>query len=139
MESTLNSHRIQPSAPAAASEHVRPADAKTWPCTGGCGKGMLAPVAKCPECILATRRARDAEKFDSAGGGLAKSPEEAKARDKAVLDLLRHGPTSFDRLVTVMPGEFLSDDARSSATRSSVLRLKVKGHLRIAPEGYALA
>jgi hypothetical protein len=99
---------------------------------------MPAPGAKCPDCILRDRRDRDASKVD-AGGGIARSPEEAQARDRAILDLLQFGPAQMERIAQTLPGEFLSEDARMSACRSALLRMKVKGIVQIVPEGWARA
>jgi hypothetical protein len=103
---------------------------------------MPAPGAKCPDCILAARREREASKVvdvAAAGGSIARTPEEAQLRDRALLDLLQFGPANFERLVSVMPGTFLSDEARTSACRLALLRMKVKGTVVIVPEGYARA
>lgn len=69
----------------------------------------------------------------------AKTPEEAQARDRAILDRLKLGPASFEQLVALLPGDFESAWAREKACRSSILRMKTKGQLRIVPEGYAEA
>lgn len=118
---------------------------KTWPCTGGCGKGRPAPGDTCPDCILARRQAREATKLATEGSGearaesLASSPAIAEARNAAVLERLKHGPASFEQLVTVIPSENLSAAAKEQACRSTVLRLKVKGLVKIVQEGYARA
>ncbi len=101
---------------------------------------MSAPGAKCPDCILAARRERDAVKVAAAPiAGLAKSGDEAQARDRAILDLLQFGPASFERLMNVMPGTFETSDARQSACRMAVIRMKAKGLVKVVPEGYARA
>src|ERR1051326_2001285 len=124
-----------PRMPAPAGTRV--GGSKTWPCTGGCGKGMLAPGAKCPDCILQDRRLREKAKIptpapsaEALEGARAKSPEEAQARDRAILDRLKAGPASFEQLAAALPGEFASSWARESACRSAVLRLKAKGQLQ---------
>lgn len=111
---------------------------------------MPAPGAKCPDCILAARQAKDRDQlaarqpaadapvaFDPAS--LAKSPAVAQARERAVRDLLQFGPAVFDRLVSVMPDADLTPSARESACRSTLTRMTVKKTVRIVPEGYALA
>jgi hypothetical protein len=116
---------------------------------------MLAPGAKCPDCILQDRRLRESKHMTPASApaarvptpppagvvddGFAKSPEEVEARDRAILDRLKQGPASFEQLVAVMPGEFASSWARESACRNCVIRLKAKGRLQIVKDGYAAA
>ncbi len=113
---------------------------------------MLAPGARCPDCILARQRERQQPQLEeqrTAPGpatnsaaaheeGRAKSPEQAAARDHAVTTLLKAGPASFDALMASLPDAGLSPAARESACRSTLLRLKTKGMIKIAPEGYAL-
>lgn len=111
---------------------------------------MPAPGAKCPDCILAARQAKDREQlaarppaadapvtFDPAS--LAKSPAVAQARERAVRDLLQFGPASFERLISAMPDLDLTPSARASACRSTLVRMKVKGTVKVHQEGYALA
>ncbi len=106
---------------------------------------MLSPEAKCPDCILAARQARDREKLETKGAGappagrldaIARTADEARARDAAVLDLLQHGPATFERLVSVMPGHFEGEGA-TVACRRTLDRLLMRKIVKIAPEGYA--
>lgn len=118
---------------------------KTWPCAGGCHKGMPAPGATCPDCILARRRAREATVRAAAGTGearaesLASSPDIAQARDRAVLQRLAHSPASMDALIACLPDEGLSAAAREQACRSALTRLRVKGKVKIVADGWAAA
>jgi hypothetical protein len=102
---------------------------------------MLAPGAKCPDCILAARRDRERPapaRTAPAPAAPSVAPEVA-ARDRAILDRLKTGPASFEQLVAALPGEFDHEQAREKACRSAVLRMKLKGQLKIVPEGYAAA
>jgi hypothetical protein len=112
---------------------------------------MPAPGAKCPDCILAARQAKDRQQLEARTpaaaappvtldpAGLAKSPEVAQARERAVRDLLQFGPSSFDRLMTVMPDADLTPSARESACRSTLTRMTVKKTVKIVEQGWALA
>lgn len=71
--------------------------------------------------------------------GLARSPEEAQARDRAVLDRLRQGAATFEQIAAAIPGEFTTAEARSAACRLSLRRMKAKGQITVAAEGYAVA
>ena len=107
-------------------------------CAGGCGKTVTETGQRCVDCELKARTSAAAAP-DDPGLWRAKSPEEAEARDRAMLDRLKTGPAGFDALVAVMPGDFVSGTAREMATRSTLIRLKTKQRVKIVPDGYAVA
>lgn len=96
---------------------------------------MLAPGAKCPDCILAARRARDEAKLapppqpppSTAGVAAPATADVVQARDIAVRACLRKGPASFDEVLAAMPEEpLLTDDQRRLATNNCLSRLRLK-------------
>lgn len=97
---------------------------------------MSAPGAKCPDCILAARRAREAAKAPAAASTPAPTaPDVVKARDTAIVDALRLRRWNRPGLLTVLPQEpGQTAHERARALDTALLRLSVKAQIRKLPD-----